>query len=90
MCSSVAKLIAAEKDYRDQRCLTVDLETSLVPDLEKRLGLPLEKLKGRRIVVLGVAKRVQIFFFENGRPTRKYYYQTHVRVAYPTQVELAD
>ncbi|WP_407352514.1 hypothetical protein [Luteimonas sp. R10] len=80
----------SERDYRDQRNLTVKMPTSMVPSLEQRLGVGLQGLKNRRLVVLGVAKRVRIDFLADGRPTGKYYYQTHVQVDSPTQVSFAD
>lgn len=80
----------SENDYRDQRCLTIRMRTSMVPQLEQRLGVGLQEIKGRRIVVLGVARRTRIAFIANDRPTDKYYYQTHVQADSPTQIEFAD
>lgn len=81
----------SEQDYRDQRNLTIQMRKSLVPDVEKRLGVPLKDLKNRRIVVLGTARRVRILFMdENGRPSGKYYFQTHVPVTSATQIDFAD
>ena len=80
----------SEKDYRDQRNLTIKLPTSIVPKLEQRLGIKFEDLKNRRLVVLGVAKRVRIGFVADGRLSDKYYYQTHVLVDSPTQIKIAD
>ena len=80
----------SEKDYRDQRNLTIKLPTSIVPKLEQRLGIKFEDLKNRRLVVLGVAKRVRIGFVAEGRLSDKYYYQTHVLVDSPTQIKIAD
>ncbi|MBO9715627.1 MAG: hypothetical protein J7507_02190 [Pseudoxanthomonas sp.] len=80
----------SETDYRDQRNLTVRMPTSIVPELEQRLGVRFADLKNRRIVVTGLAKRARIDFLEDGRPSGKYYYQTHVRVDSPTQVRFAE
>lgn len=80
----------SEKDYRDQRCLTIEVPSSMVPRLEQRLGVKLQDVLGRRVVVLGVAKRTRIDFVRDDRPTGKYYYQTHVKADSPTQVEFAD
>ena len=78
----------SESNYRDQRNLTISVPTWLVPKLEAHLGLALAKLKGHRIVVAGVARRVRIDFTHDGRPTGKYYYQTHVAVDSASQVQL--
>ena len=80
----------SEKDYRDQRNLTIRMPTSILPKLEQRLGVKFQDLKNRRLVVLGVAKRNRINFVNDGQPTGKYYYQTHVHVDSPTQIKFAE
>lgn len=81
----------SERDYRDQRNLTVAMKSSLIPDIERRLGVSIKELKGRRIVVQGVARRVRIGFFDDkGRPTGLYYFQTQVHITSATQVEFAN
>lgn len=79
----------SELDYRDQRNLTVRMPTSILPELEERLGVKFEDLKGRQLVITGVARRARIDFVSDNRPTGKYYYQTHVSVDSPTQIDLA-
>lgn len=79
----------SQRDYRDQRNLTIVMPTTMVPALEHRLGITLKELEGRRLVVLGVARRVRINFFCNFRRSGKYYYQTQVRVDSPTQIRFA-
>lgn len=77
----------SERDYRDQRNLTVVLAPDVAAQLEQRLGGPLEqRLRGRAIQVSGTARRTKIVFFADGRATDKYYYQTHVRVAKAGQI----
>lgn len=80
----------SEKDYRDQRSLTVRMPTSIVPKLEQRLGVKFQDLKNRRLVIFGVARRNRINFVNDGQPTGKYYYQTHVQVDSPTQIKFAE
>lgn len=80
----------SERDYRDQRNLTIRLPTSITPKLEQRLGVKFQDLKNRRLVILGVAKRNRINFMNDNRPTGKYYYQTHVQVDSPTQIKFAE
>lgn len=91
----------SELDYRDQRCLTIAMPDVVAEKLERKFGVRIEDLKGRRILVMGVAQRMRILFVPDGEsvnrftPRREiakmqYYYQTHVRVGYPTQIELAE
>jgi hypothetical protein len=79
----------SEMDYRDQRCLTVRMTRGNAAALEKRLGLsPREELIGKRIRVHGTARRQQIVITNSGRRTGLYYYQTHIYVDDPDQIEL--
>lgn len=80
----------SEADYRDQRNLTLVLSPRAWGQLAHRLGGDtLEALEGRAIVVRGTAMRTRInFFFEDGRPSGKYYYQTQLRVSDAAQITL--
>ena len=79
----------SELDYRDQRNLTVNIDQRAARALAARFGAPPEEFfKGKAIEVRGAARRVTIGFFENGRPTGLYYYQTHVNVRGSSQIVL--
>ena len=79
----------SETDYRDQRSLTISVPPRALPRMRKAFGEDLEnRLKGQRILVLGKARRVRIDFTTNGRPTGKYYYQTHVLLTDPSQLKI--
>ena len=79
----------SQMDYRDQRNLSIAIESSALPGLQEKLGGdPQSVLKARDIWVRGTARRVRIEFTENGKPTGKYYYQTHVTVTEPSQISL--
>lgn len=81
----------SERDYRDQRNLTIVISPSAANALGQLYGAPPEYyFKGRTVHVRGSAMRVRIDFIADGRPTGKYYYQTHVRVTDPTQIRLSD
>ena len=81
----------SESDYRDQRNLTVSIPPRALLRMRKALGEDLQlRLKGRRILVLGKARRVRIDFTTNGRPTGKYYYQTHVLLTDPAQLQIVS
>ncbi len=79
----------SETDYRDQRNLTIAILPSAIEPLAQRYGSDADVfLIGKRIVVTGAARRTQIDFTDNGRPTGKYYYQTHVRVGDADQISV--
>ncbi|HET9031502.1 MAG TPA: hypothetical protein VFN25_01220 [Dokdonella sp.] len=82
--------VNSEQDYRDQRNLTIKMPTAMVPALEQNLGVKFSELMNRRLVFRGVAKRVRINFTNNGLPSGKYYYQTHVQVEDPSQIRFAN
>lgn len=78
-----------ELDYRDQRNLSLELAHKVVRALELRLGTDLRSgLIGKQLLVDGEARRVRIVFFANGKPSGKYYYQTHVRVSDVRQMKV--
>jgi hypothetical protein len=71
----------SELDYRDPRNLTIDVSPSVELALESRLGAPVESAVSKRaIAVRGTAKKTRVNFVSDGRPTGKYYFQTHLRV----------
>ena len=77
----------SEADYRDQRNLTLAVAPTVQATLRQRYGADLQAaLKGRQILVRGIARRVRIDFTINGQPSGKFYYQTHVRVTDPRQI----
>ena len=79
----------SEADYRDQRNLSVAITPSAAKELTARLGAPPNvALYGKRILVKGLASRVTIYFIADGKPTDKYYYQTHVHVSDANQIQL--
>ena len=79
----------SEADYRDQRNLSIAIQPHALPVLRDRLGNDLRAaLVGRDIRVRGVARRTRITIFENGKPTRLYYYQTHVSVDSAAQISI--
>lgn len=80
----------SERDYRDQRNLSVAIAPNVAEQLEMRYGKPPgEFFKDKDILVTGAARRVTIWFFSGGARTDKYYYQTHVRVTDLDQIRLA-
>jgi hypothetical protein len=81
----------SELDYRDQRNLTVAISPSTARAMEANLGAsPLDYYKGKDILVHGSAYRTKISITFGHRYTGKYYYQTHVRVVDPAQIEVRN
>jgi hypothetical protein len=79
----------SEADYRDQRNLSIAIQPHALPILRQRLGKDVgEALVNKDIRVRGVARRVRIGFFNNGKPTGKYYFQTHVVVDSAEQISI--
>lgn len=79
--------VNSEVDYRDQRCLTIVLNPSLLRRFTETHDIALEQfLRGKTIRVRGAAFRARIdFVTPTGQPSGKYYYQTHLDLA-----EIAD
>lgn len=82
----------SEADYRDHANLSVDIDMRAARILEKRLGAPPDVyFKGKWIEVRGTARRVLIGFFDDyGHSTGKGYFQTHVDVREPGQIEVVE
>jgi len=79
----------SQNDYRDQRNVAVVLYPRAQAQLRARLSGSLERaLEGRRIVVMGSARRVKILFVDSHHHySGKYYYQTHIAVTEGDQVQ---
>jgi hypothetical protein len=78
-------------DYRDQRNLSVAIAGQALPALHRRYGADLQTaFLGRSIEIDGVAWRRRIDFTIDGRPSGKYYFQTHVDVTRPEQIRIMD
>jgi len=76
-------------DYRDGRNITIALSPFVADYLKTEFGsTPQEYLINKQVRVKGEAKQVKIWFTTNGRRTDKYYFQTHIRVSSPEQLEV--
>ncbi|MBS0633159.1 MAG: hypothetical protein JSS11_14710 [Verrucomicrobia bacterium] len=72
----------SEFDYRDQRCLTLELTNNVDRDLRNKLaGDPTVSLLGKEVIVAGNARQVKVWLYFQGLKSTKYYYQTHIRVS---------
>lgn len=81
-----------ELDYRDQRNVVVALHPNIIPQLAAQYGVTAEEFFiGKTIRVNGDAQRVRIDFINAQRkPSGKYYFQTHIRISNPTQIEVVN
>jgi hypothetical protein len=78
-----------ELDYRDRRCITIALSPEIASHIEQQYGVTAQEYYlGKKIQVNGTAKQVKIWFFERGKRTDKYYYQTHIQIMRPKQIEV--
>ncbi len=77
----------SERDYRDQRNLSLSIGPQAAAGLTRRHGAPPDVFfPGKRVRVTGAAARVRINFFSQGRLTDLYYYQTHVAIQSADQI----
>ena len=83
--------LGTEDDYRDPRNLAFKVTPRAQTQLRKRYGKDLARaFIGEKLLIGGKAKRVRIALLDSaGRRTGRYYYQTHVEVADPRQIERA-
>jgi len=79
----------SELDYRDQRNITLAITPKAIKELKSKYGENYQTLFiNKSLKVKGMAKRVKIFFISNGKITKKYYYQTHIRIDTGTQIQV--
>ena len=80
-----------EKDYRDQRALTVALHPRVISQLTAKYGMsPQEYFVDKTIVVNGKAQRLKVALLAWGKRTGKYYYQTHIPLMDISQLKVVD
>ena len=78
-----------ELDYRDQRSVTVAIHPRAVKAIIDKYGsAPQDYFLDKSIAVSGQAKRIKINFNSQGKPTGKYYYQTHIRIKDVSQIQV--
>ena len=71
----------SETDYRDPRNLTIVVAPAEEEVLSVRLGGPVQTTILRKVIaVRGTAKKTRIDFITDGRPTGKYFFQTHLKL----------
>lgn len=81
----------SERDYRDQRNLSVEIVPAVAAQLTLRFGQSPDTYLHRRVIaVRGTARRVRIDFLDpSRRPTGAYYYQTQLRLMRASDLTVA-
>lgn len=80
-----------ELDYRDRRNITVAIHPRIIRAFIKKYGSSPDKfLINKTIEVTGEAQRMKITFLSNGKRTKKYYFQTHIKVLSLEQIKVLD
>lgn len=80
-----------ELDYRDRRNVSVVLLPEFQDAFLKHHGVTAEAaLLNKKLTVNSYAKRMKIFFYEGGKQTDKYYFQTHIPVKSLDQVKFCS
>lgn len=70
----------SERDYHDQRCLTLDLAPAVVDTLVGQ-GTDVTDVAGKHVVAHGTALMTRVLFTnQDGIPNGAYFYRTHVRI----------
>ncbi len=89
---SQSGFLNSELDFRDQRCLTVEIPGPLMQPLADLVGEnPLTYYRGKTIEVDGIAKRVTIRVFDhNGDPTSIYYFQSQVELTDVSRIKVIE
>jgi len=79
----------SQQDYRAQGNLSVAIHPVALKAVRERFGDDLSQaFLGRTVRVSGRAERVRVDLLDNGHRTGRYYYQTHVTVFDPRQIEV--
>lgn len=79
----------SEKDYRDQRNISIHLAKKVEKPLQEKYGQPaLEFFQGKLIQVDGEPKKIKIWFTYRGKRTGGYYFQTHIVVSDMDQIKV--
>jgi len=79
----------SDVDYRDPKNITVEIAPSVRELFRKTYGsLPVSYFIDKTIKVRGKVERIKISVYEDGKRSRKYYYQTHIKVTSLDQIKV--
>ena len=76
-----------ELDHRNQTNITIAIPPSVAQKLELKFGAsPQEFFVGKSVSVTGDSRKIKVRENNDGVPTGKYVYQTHIRITKPEQI----
>ncbi|MDM7862325.1 hypothetical protein QTP81_17085 [Alteromonas sp. ASW11-36] len=76
-----------ELDYRDHSNITIAIPPSVAQQLEQKFGAsPQDYFIGKSVSVTGDSRKIKVRENNDGVPTGKYVYQTHIRITQPEQI----
>lgn len=79
----------SDLDYRDPKNITLALAPSTIEVFSKTYNSSPELyFKNKILEVTGKVERIKIYVFKNGKRTKKYYFQTHIRVTSIAQIRV--
>ena len=71
----------SDVDYRDPNNITVVLAPAIIESLSNTYDSSLDSyFIDKTIEVTGKVERIKIYFYENGKRAKKYYFQTHINI----------
>ena len=71
----------SDLNYKNQRNISVVLPINTIKAFTKHYGEPPETyFIGKTIAVTGTVKRVKIYLYKNGKRSKKYFFQTHIKI----------
>jgi hypothetical protein len=84
-----AIFLNSDLDYRDPKSIAVVLIPSIIESFTKKYGSsPDTYFINKTIEVKGKVERVRIYMYKNERRSKKYYYQTQIKVTNITQLKV--
>jgi len=76
-------------DYREPTNITLALATSTIEAFTNYYNSsPDLYFKNKMLEVTGKVERIKIYMYKNGKRTKKYYFQTHIRVISIEQIRV--
>lgn len=76
-------------DYREPTNITLALAPSTIKEFSDTYNAsPGSYFKNKTIEVTGKVERIKIYLYKNGKVTKKYYFQTHIRVTAIDQIRV--
>ncbi len=79
----------SDEDYRHPENITLALSPAIIDALSTTYGSSPDKFFiNKTVEVKGNVKRIKTYFYKNGKRTKKYYFQTHIKVTEVDQIRV--